>query len=133
MTSPTLESSTPLIDNDALLLISALLITTIVGGAFFLAVKSLEALKISVPQETIAAIGTQIISIMRTSMDAMKTRVEDSPNPIDNVIYAAAEIPLDTLIAEIQRRVSDSSGAISVEAGGAIETLKTHFAPSKFD
>ena len=106
--APAPEASAPassFFDESTMLIASSILLAIIVGGAFFLAIKSLEALKVSVPQETITAIGTQLISIMTSQMASAKKRAEETDTPMDDLLLAIARVPNDYLIAEIQKRV----------------------------
>jgi hypothetical protein len=105
--NPVVEAPAPevsYLDEGTLLIAGSILLTVVVGGSFFLAIKSLEALKVSVPQQTITEVGTQLVSVMAKTMAGVKTQVEATPSPIDDAFYAVAKIPVDFLITEIQRR-----------------------------
>lgn len=114
MEAPAPERS--IFDEGSMLIAGSILLTIIVGGAFFLAIKALEALKVSVPQETITAIGTQLIAIMTTGMATAKTKAEESATPIDDLLVAIARVPNDFLIAEIQKRVLSDEHRSSLSA-----------------
>ena len=100
--APTPEAS--FFDEDILLLTGSIFLALVVGGSFFLAVKALEALKVSVPQETVVEVGNQLVSVMQKTMAGLKTQVDSTPSPIDDVFYSVGKVGTDFLIAEIQRR-----------------------------
>jgi hypothetical protein len=107
MDNPVVEAPAPedeFIDSGTLLIAGSIFVAVVVGGAFFLAIQALDALKVSVPQQTITEVGTQIVNVIQKTMSAARTQSDASPSPIDNLFVAAAQIPADYLIAEIQRR-----------------------------
>lgn len=107
MTNPVVAAPAPeasLFDENTMLIAGSILLVVIVGGAFFLAIKALEALRVSVPQEAITAFGTQLISLMTSTMATAKTHAEETDTPIDDLLVAIAKVPSDFLVAEIKRR-----------------------------
>jgi hypothetical protein len=127
--TPAPEASEPegpasYIDSNVLLIAGTVVLVTVVGAAFFLALEALKALKVSVPQETIDSIGTQLVNVMKQTMAGAKTRVDSTESPLDDIAYNIGKAGTDYLIAEIERRMSDKDGVIKPEAGALIEVLK---------
>jgi hypothetical protein len=118
---PVVEAPAPefsFIDADTLLIAGSILVTIIVGGAFFLTHEALKALKVSVPQETYTAFGNQIVGVMTNTMAALKDKVEATSNPVDDVVYNVGKIGTDFLIEEIKRRNLSSEQFQAVAALG---------------
>jgi hypothetical protein len=98
----------PFFDESTILIAGSILLTVIVGGAFILIYKALDALKVSVPQQTISDVSTQMIKIIQNVMDGAKAKVEASPTPVDDALYNVGKIGTDFLIEEIKRRALTS-------------------------
>ncbi|MGJ3241174.1 MAG: hypothetical protein ACFE0Q_20860 [Anaerolineae bacterium] len=90
--------------DETLLIGASLALIIVVGGSFVLALRALDALKISVPQETTDHIAQQIVTTMRETMDAIGKQVQSTPSPIDDAIYSAGRIPIEALINELANR-----------------------------
>ncbi|PSN79609.1 hypothetical protein C8B47_10755 [filamentous cyanobacterium CCP4] len=87
-----------------LVIIGSVLLVIVVGGSFFLGIKALDALKISVPPEIVDKIAQQTVAIMKETMDTIGKQVLATPTPMDDAAYAIGKIPFEKLIEEINKR-----------------------------
>jgi hypothetical protein len=102
VTAPSPEGSS--ISEDVLLIAGSILVVIIVSGAFLLAMRALEVLKVSVPQEVLQEMGKAIVMTMEKTMAGVQTSVNESPSPIDDAAYSVAKVPLLMMMHEIKRR-----------------------------
>lgn len=73
-------------------------------GAFVLLFKALDALKISVPAETINLFSEKLVELVNTTRESVREKVEETTSPIDNMVFAIADVPLEHLLKEVERR-----------------------------
>jgi uncharacterized membrane protein len=97
-------AETSLFSQDVLLIAGTIMLVAIVAGAFLLAFEALKALKVSVPQEVLAAWGKVLLDTMQKTMDGVQTSVNESATPIDDAVYSVGKIPLMMMMHEITRR-----------------------------
>ena len=103
--APTIPVDSPASDFDFILTITgSISLIIVIGGCLLLALRGLDAAKVSVPQEIVDKIATQVVTVMTTTMQEIGKQVQASPSPIDDAIWAVGRIPVETLIEELSKR-----------------------------
>lgn len=78
-------------------------------GSFYILNIAIKALSVSVPQDVIHKIGESLVNNMNETMKTLADKAAETPTPIDDIVVELGKIPLEALIAEIQKRNADPS------------------------
>jgi hypothetical protein len=94
----------PYLSPDVAVIAGTIIVVLALCGVFVVVFKALDAVKLSVPQETTAAIGTQIVDGVTKIMDKLSSQVKETTSPVDDMALAVANVPIKYMLEEIKRR-----------------------------
>jgi type II secretory pathway pseudopilin PulG len=102
--APAADGVSELLSPELMVIVGAIVLAIVLSGAFYVVLRAMDALKVSVPQEVTTAFGNQLIELINQSRQYVHTKAKETTTPIDDAFAALADIPLDALENEIRRR-----------------------------
>lgn len=106
------EDATPdWLTPEVLTLVGGLLFAIGLGCSFYVILKALEALKVSVPQEVITTFGNQLIETINQTRQTAKIKAQETDTPIDDLFVYALDIPAEVIVKIIEKK----TGSVPIE------------------
>jgi hypothetical protein len=104
--APAADGVSELLSPELMVITGSIVLAIGLGGAFYVLLKALDALKVSVPQEVMTVYGNQIAGLIHETRQFVGKKVSETASPVDDMVWSIANVPLDVLEKEIQRRSS---------------------------